>query len=39
MIGRAVLHVANLPLDVNIPFMPIMAENAVRGPGMSITMN
>jgi len=24
-VGRAVLHVANLPLDVNVPFMTIMA--------------
>jgi NAD(P)-dependent dehydrogenase (short-subunit alcohol dehydrogenase family) len=24
-VGRAVLHIANLPLDVNVPFMTIMA--------------
>ena len=31
--GDAVLHMANLPLDVNVQFMTIMAhENAVRRP-------
>jgi hypothetical protein len=25
-VGRAVLHMANLPLDVNVQLMPIMAS-------------